>query len=213
MIAELLFSLLLTTGALGGLPERMPPTDSCAQDAGFAAFRQSLEAAIARRDAAIILDVATDDIDYSFGEMEGRAGFARRWGLAAPATSPFWDELAAALRLGCARDEGGAFWAPSMSLIGNEDLGEDYFSAMVAVAPGAALRAGPADDAPVVAPLRWHVVALEDGYGEAPWLRARLADGRRGYIRRDLFRSFGDFRATFEYREGRWRMTAFVGGD
>ena len=213
MIPEVLASLLLATSALGGLPERMPPTDSCARDPGFLAFRQSLEAAIARRDAAFILDAATDDIEYSFGEAEGRAGFVRRWGLSDPATSPFWDELAGALRLGCARDEGGAFWAPSMSLIGNEDLGEDYYSAMVAVGPGAALRAAPSDAAPVVAPLRWHLVALEDGYGEAPWLRARLPDGRRGYIRRDLFRSFGDFRAIFEYREGRWRMTAFVAGD
>ena len=74
-------------------------------------------------------------------------------------------------------------------------------------------RAEVDSDAPVVAPLRWHVVALEDGYGEAPWLRARLPDGRRGYVRRDLFRSFGDFRAIFERRDGRWRMTAFVAGD
>jgi hypothetical protein len=123
-----------------------------------------------------------------------------------------WRELGAALRLGCARDEGGEFWAPSMSLIGDEHMDEDYTTLMVAVAPGAALRAGPSQAARVIAPLRWDLVRIE-GEGRGPWLRAALMDGRRGYIRRALFRGFGDYRVTFAKRDGRWRMTAFVAGD
>jgi hypothetical protein len=38
-------------------------------------------------------------------------------------------------------------------------------------------------------------------------------DGRSGYIRQALFRGFDDYRAVFERRHGRWRMTAFVAGD
>ena len=191
----------------------MPPTDSCAQDRSFVAFRNALNAAIARRDAAFILSVATDDIEYSFGESPGKAGFARAWGLSRPATSQLWRTLGAALRLGCARDEAGEYWAPSMSLIGDEDMGEDYFSLMVAVAPGAALRAGPSETSALIARLRWDVVTLEGEEREAAWLRARLRDGRRGYIRQALFRGFGDYRAVFAKRQGRWRMTAFVVGD
>ena len=194
------------------LPPRLPPTDHCVQDRSFVAFRTALRAAIARHDAAFILRIAADDIEYSFGDAPGRAGFARAWRLAHPATSPLWRELGAALRLGCARDEGGEFWAPSMSLIGDEDMDEDYTTLMVAVAPGAALRAGPSEASRAIAPLRWDVVRTE-GDRDGSWLRAALADGRRGYIRRALFRSFGDYRATFAKQDGSWRMTAFVAGD
>ena len=199
--------------AAAAVPPRVPPTDSCARDRSFVAFRNALNAAIARRDAAFILSVATDEIEYSFGESPGKAGFARAWGLSRPATSLLWRTLGAALRLGCARDEAGEFWAPSMSLVGDEEMDTDYFNLMVAVAPGAALRAGPSETSPLVARLRWDVVTLEGEEREAAWLRARLADGRRGYIRQALFRGFGDYRAVFAKRHGRWRMTAFVAGD
>src|SRR4051812_16754107 len=132
-------SLLLISAGAAALPPRIPPTDQCARDRSFVAFRVALNAAIARRDAAFILAVAADDIEYSFGDSPGKAGFARAWGLAHPATSRLWRELGAALRLGCARD-GNGFWAPSMSVIGDDDIGEDEGLLMVAVAPDAALR-------------------------------------------------------------------------
>jgi hypothetical protein len=192
----------------------MPPTDYCARDRSFVAFRNALRAAIARHDAAFILSIAADNIEYSFGgDPPGRAGFARAWGLAHPATSRLWRELRAALQLGCSRDEGNEFWAPSMSLIGDEDMDTDYSTLMVAVGAGAALRAGPSEASPLIARLRWDVVTLEGGERRAAWLRATLADGRRGYIQRTLFRGFDDTRAVFAKQHGRWRMTAFVAGD
>ena len=206
--------LLAMSAAASALPPLMPPTDYCARDRSFVLFRNALNAAIARRDAAFILSIATDDIEYSFGEFPGKAGFARAWGLSRPATSQLWRTLGAALRLGCARDDGDGFWAPSMSVIGNEDMGEDYTLLMVAVAPGATLRAGPSEASRLIARLRWHVITLaapDDGHGQ--WARATLVDGRSGYVRPALFRSFGDYRAVFQKRHGRWRMTAFVAGD
>jgi hypothetical protein len=199
--------------AAAALPARMPPVDYCAQDRSFVVFRNALNQAIARRDAAFILGIAAEDIEYSFGDSPGRAGFARAWGLARPTSSRLWRELGAALRLGCTRDDGGGFWSPSMSVIGNEDLGEDYTLLMVAVVPGATLRAGPSDSSPLVARLRWHVARLEQDDGRSPWIHATLIDGRRGYARRSFFRSFGDYRAVFNKRRGQWRMTAFVAGD
>src|SRR5690242_15781602 len=115
----MLLVLPLAAAPAVALPPRLPPTDHCAQDRSFLAFRAALLAAIARHYAAFILRIAADDIEYSFGDPPGRPGFARAWGLARPATSQLWRELGAALRLGCARDEGGEFWAPSMSLIGD----------------------------------------------------------------------------------------------
>jgi hypothetical protein len=100
-----------------------------------------------------------------------------------------------------------------MSVIGNEDLGENYTLLMVAVAPGATLRAGPSDASRLIARLRWDVVRLDERDREGRWIPATLLDGRRGYIRQALFRGFGDYRAIFNKRQGRWRMTAFIAGD
>ena len=213
MLRYLVAAFALAAPAASALPPRVPPTDSCARDRSFVAFRNALLAAIARKDAAFILAAATDDIQFSFGDDPGRAGFARAWGLNRPATSALWRELSAALRLGCARDEAGEFWAPSMSLVGDENMGEDFYAAAVAVGPGAALHSGPSDASRTIAPLRWHVVTAQHDDGESRWVRVSLVDGREGYVRRALIRSFGDYRAVFAKRGGRWRLTAFVAGD
>jgi hypothetical protein len=213
---HLLLPLLLCAGFVGRPAEarRLPPVDTCASDIGFAAFRAALNRAIARRDAAFILSAASDDISWSFGDEPGRAGFARAWGLSRPASSRLWRELAEALRLGCRRADDGSLWAPAMSL-NEEDADMDAFeNAVVAVTPGAVLRARPADNARPVAALRWDVLTLADGDdGTSAWARASLEDGRSGWVRRSQVRSFGDYRAVFERRGGRWRMTAFVAGD
>lgn len=206
-------ALLATSAAASALPPRIPPVDYCARDRSFVVFRNALNRAIARRDAAFILSIAADDIEYSFGDSPGKAGFASAWGLARPATSRLWRELRAALRLGCTPDDGEAFWSPSMSMVGNENMGEDYTLLMVAVAPGATLRAGPSEASRLIARLRWHVVRLDERDTAGSWIPATLLDGRRGYIRPALFRGFGDYRAVFEKRHGRWRMTTFVAGD
>ena len=216
MMRPLLAALLIAApvGA-SAQPRRVPPVDQCASDRSFVAFRSGLNAAIARRDAATILSIVSDDISYSFGDAPGRAGFAEAWRLDRPAASPLWRELGAALRLGCARDREGALWAPSMSMP-NEDDPDDatYGGIVVAVAPGAALRAAPSDRARIVAPLRYDVLVLPpDDDGRGAWVRAEMDERRRGWIRRSQVRAFTDYRAVFEKRGGRWRMTAFVAGD
>lgn len=183
------------------------------RDASFAAFRNALTRAVARRDAAFILRIATDDIRYSYGDSGGRDGFAEYWGLARPATSRLWGELGEALRLGCTFDEGLNVVMPSMNQVGDEDMDTDYQALLVAVRPGAALRAGPSDRSRILARLRWNVVTLEDRDSHRPWERVRLADGRRGYIRRSLFRGFSETSAYFVKQDGRWRMAAFIAGD
>jgi hypothetical protein len=80
-------ALLLLATPAPALPPRVPPVDRCASETGFAAFRTRLNAAIARRDAAFILSIASDDISFSFGDDPGKAGFASAWDLAHPATS------------------------------------------------------------------------------------------------------------------------------
>ena len=205
--------LLAVSGAASGVPPRMPPRDYCTHDRSFVAFRAALRTAVARRDAAFILRTATEDIRYSYGDDGSREGFARAWGLDRPATSRLWAEMAEALRLGCTPDEGPEFIIPAMAQVGDEDTDTDYSLLLVAVRPGAALRAGPSDRSRLIAALRWDVVTIEDRNGEGAWVRVALRDGRRGYVRRALFRSFGGYSAAFQKREGRWRMISFIGGD
>lgn len=214
MIRTGLLALLIAAPA-GAEVRRVPPVDQCASDPSFVAFRTQLRAAIARRDAAYILSIASDDIAFGFGDAPGRAGFAAAWELDRPAASLIWRALGAALRLGCARDRQGALWVPSMSLP-DEDAPDDatYGGIVVAVAPGAVLRAAPADSARIVAPLSWNVLVLapdDDGRGE--WAYAEMDERRHGYVRRSQVRAFTDYRAVFEKRGGRWRLTAFVIGD
>jgi hypothetical protein len=216
MISRLFAVPLLAMAASAfAVPPRMPPRDYCTHDRSFVAFRAALRAAVARRDAAFILRIAGDDIRYSYGDDDppGPAGFAQAWELDHPATSPLWRELEAALRLGCTPNEGPEFVIPAMNQVGDEDMDTDYGTLMVAVRPGAALRTGPSDSSRRIARLRWDVVTLEDRNSRAPWVRARLANGRRGYVRRSLLRGFNDYCAVFAKQDGRWRMISFMGLD
>ena len=173
-----------------------------------------MRAAIARRDGAWLLSIAAPDIEYSFGDSPGKAGFARVWGLARPATSRIWHELGEALRLGCDRAPDGELWAPSLSLARDDmDEGEGP-PTLLAVGPNALLHAAPSDSSPVVRRLDWDVLTPRgEDDGESMWIEVALGEGQRGYVRRALVRSQSDYRAVFGRVRGRWRMTAFVAGD
>jgi len=214
MAGSLLFALLMGAAPAPAQPSRLPPVDRCASDRSFAEFRRRLLAAIDRQNTAFVLAVVTDDIRVDFGGGEGREDFRQAWRLDRPETSSLWRELGAALRLGCARtpaQEGdpAMFWAPSLFV--QLDV-EDPYSSYVAL-PGAVLRSAPRADAPVVAPLDWHVLTTPAIDGDSAWPRVRLADGRAGYVRRTQIRSSIDYRAGFAKIRGRWRMKYFLAGD
>lgn len=208
-MSGVLLSLLFAVGN-PATAHRLPPVDQCAADASFAAFRTELVSAIERRDSARLLAVVAPDIEFSFGGDSGRTQFARAWALESPQTSALWDELAAVLRLGCARAEDGTYWAPSLFIL--DTSRGDPFETYVA-APDAVLREAPDDGAAEVARLDWDILRGEEVDGASNWLAAHLSDGRRGFVRRDRVRSVIDYRAGFEKVRGRWMMTAFIAGD
>jgi hypothetical protein len=210
----IVLALLAGSAAATAQDRRLPPTDACASNPSFVAFRSQLRAAIARRDAAFLLSIATPNIEYSFGDRPGRAGFGRAWGLGRPATSRIWHALGEALRLGCGRAPDGEYWAPSLALAQDAmDEGEGP-ATLLAVGPAAVLRAAPSDTSRVVATLDWDVLTPRgEDDGQSVWLAANLGDGRAGFVRRALVRSPADYRAVFARIGGRWRLTAFVAGD
>ena len=204
--------LLLPILLLAAQPQaaRSPPVDQCAADRSFAAFRKGLLRTIARRDKAALMDVVAEDIATDFGGGSGRADFARMWRLDGGGPSPLWAELAEALRLGCAR-RGDAAVVPALA----EGLPEwaDPFETLIAVEPGSPLRAAPDADAAIVKRLDWDVLQAPDWNGESDWIEVATGDGRRGFVRRSEVRSPIDWRARFEKKGGRWRMTSLVAGD
>ena len=201
--------LLLSAALQADAVVRMPPVDQCTSDAGFAAFRASLQTAIARRDGAFILSIIPEDILVNFGGERGREAFARRWRLDA-ADSPFWEELRATLALGCWR-EADDYESPSLG----PQLADDYdpFEVLVAVRSGAAMRVRPDEAAEPIATLDWDVLLFRDVETPEDWMAVRMADGREGFVRRDDVRSPIDYRAHFGRSGGRWQMHLFIAGD
>jgi hypothetical protein len=206
----LLLALLLLAEAPAGERLRLPPVDQCTADPSFKAFRAELDAAIAARDPVRLLALADPEIDVSFGGERGHADFRRTWKLDRPEASTLWAELAEVLSLGCASD-GAIAVAPSHV---NQLPGDyDIYETMIAVRPGAALRARPTKRAKLVARLDWDVVQVGAWDGRSEWVPVTLGDGRRGFARREELRSVNDYRATFEKVGGRWRITTFLAGD
>lgn len=164
-----------------------------------------------RRDAAALLSIVAPQIEFSFGGSRGKADFARDWALSGRGPSPIWPELEAVLRLGCARGDDGTFWAPSLFV---QSAGpDDPFTTYVAVAQGAGAYREPVARGQPVARLDWDVLEAEGDDGSSLWLRVRLRDGRRAFVRRADVRSVIDYRAGFQRMRGRWMMTVFIAGD
>ena len=201
-----MFLTVLAAAALGAA--RLPPVDQCGSDKSFVEFRTGLRRIIARRDATALLTVVAKDIHASLGGHIGKKDFIDLWGLKRPRHSKVWDELGSALRLGCSMNAGVAT-APSFEA----QLGErDAFETRIAL-PGAVLRRRPADRSPVIARLSWHVLTLDGPWDGGSWVKVKLDDGRRGYVRDALARSPIDYRAWFRKHKGRWQMEGFLAGD
>ena len=209
----LAFLLIAGFGAETAEARRLPPVDGCARAPGFAAFRTRLLRAVARRDVAFIYAMVAEDIDAGPGYEPGRERFAA-WGLAQPETSRLWIELESMFKLGCARDAAGRVWVPGLSLAATAEeraVAPDGTRQVLILGESVPVHALPSDTSPVVATLNWDVVTAaprQPGYDD--WWWVRLPDGRRAYLTgANNIRFLNGYRAVFELREGRWRMTRF----
>ena len=164
---------------------------------------------IERRDSKALLKIVADDIIVDFDGTKGPKQFARVWRLDGPSTtrSPVWRELAAVMRLGCARIDSVRVMP---SLVGQ--LSDDEAFEKFVALPQAKLRRSPNDKAGVLATLNFHILTFREG-GTERWIAVALSDGRRGYVLRDQVRAALQYRAQFEKIGNRWRMTSFVEGD
>lgn len=186
---------------------RLVPVDQCAHDRPFAAFRQTLTSAIARRDRAALLDALAGDVLVDFGGGTGRAEFAKIWFADQQSQDALWAKLERILSLGCA--ETGDYKL-SPSLIAQFDPMLDPDDRVIAGA-GTLLLSAPRPGAPVVARLDWDILTVRSF--DPPWLPVTMADGRTGFVHSDQVHSPMDYRLTFGRIGGRWKITSFVAGD
>jgi hypothetical protein len=210
---RLLLVLLALAGASTAEARRLPPVNGCAGAPGFDAFRTELIQAVVHRDVAFIRAIVAEDLDAGPGMEPGRARF-EAWALAQPETSRLWIELESMFKLGCARDAAGRVWVPGLSLAATAEeraVAPDGTRQVLILGESVPVHALPSDTSPVVATLNWDVVTAaprRPGYDD--WWWVRLPDGRRAYLTgANNIRFLNGYRAVFELREGRWRMTRF----
>lgn len=191
-------------------PVRVPVTNECGGNTSFVGYRRHLIEAVEGKDVAALQSLVAPNVMVSFGGDEGWDRFVRKWGLDRPHGSKVWQELRQLLALGCSDSNGIKFMPMNFADFGE---GDPSIPPYWAVNAGTAFSSQPSDTAPVEMPLDHHLLyELEDGAPEG-WLHARLSNGKAGYVRRSAVRSAIDYRATFEFRDGKWLMTSFLAGD
>ena len=200
------------------------PVDEAVRRPDFFSFRAGLQAAIARRDAAVLLASVHPAIKNSFGGDDGLDAFRRMWGLDGNASTDrgdasgpdgsdgIWAELGTVLALGGSFTGDGTFVAPYTFSRWPDEV--DAFEHVVLLAADVRVRAAPGPDGPVLRSASFEIfprAQSSDGTGE--WLAVRLGPGRTGYVAAALTRSPIDYRAIFSRTNGRWQLVTFVACD
>lgn len=200
---------------------KLLPVDDSGKSPSFKAFRNKLLEAIKARDADFLLDALDPDIKNSFGGNGGVAEFQEVWHPEDP-ESDVWEELEEILSLGVVLEgsvEKGYFSAPYVFQGFPDEY--DAFDYGAVVRKDAVLRERPESNSAVVARLTYNIVKLVEWLPDAGqpecrtcgWYRIETLGGVTGYMSRRDARSPIDYRAIFHFRDGKWKMTAFVAGD
>jgi hypothetical protein len=193
------------------------PVDESAQDPSFAQFKSSLLEAVQKRDTTFLYSILAKEIRLGFGGNDSIAGFRRMWHPEKP-DSRVWGVLERMLKLGATRRD-GTFIAPYVYSKWPDD--KDAFENIAIVSDRAVVRAQPSANAQALGTLSYDIVPArewkgfeENGVtGKDTWAHVRLADGPDGWVSgRDAYSPVG-YRAFFEKRAGKWKMTLLVAGD
>ena len=211
--SAVLAALLLFTQVLGTPAQnlrKLHPVDEASQNPDFLAFRMRLQDIVARKDTAALLEIVHRDIKIGFGGDDGVAAFQQEWKPREPG-STLWKELGEVLRLGGTFDGPTNFTTPYT--FSRWPDGIDAFDFGAVTGSNVRIRTAPSPSAPVVETVSYAI--LEVVYQPNPvdgWTVVKL-DGKTAYLDSRYIRSPIDYRARFEYIEGRWRMVMFLAGD
>ena len=192
----------------------LPPIDQAALRPDFLRFRQELREIARRHDEAALMRVVNPSIKMSFGDGNGLDEFRSLVRNAdQDPDADFWRDFARVLDLGGTFFDVGlnTFVAPYIySQWPNE---YDVFDCVAVIGRNVRLRDRPRSDGRVIDTLSYAIVARDLGASEGPWTEIETARGQHGYIATRYLYSPVDYRAFFSYRDGRWMMDVFIGGD
>lgn len=216
-----LFLLLVVFGFSGlSAQERyVKPIDEAKTDASFFAFRTKLIEAAKKRDAKYVSSVLDRDVKNSFGGNDGIEEFKKHWKIN-DSTSKFWVEFLSVITNGgkfIKEGKSKLFFAPYTFTSFPGDL--DAFSHNIITGDKVKLRLKADANSPVVASLSYNVVEIlesvkaKENTEKVCWYEIKTLGGKRGYVKAEFARSPIDYRAGFEKKGGRWKMTAFIAGD
>ena len=171
------------------------------------------------RDAKYILSIVDRDIKNSFGGNDGIEEFKKRWKING-SKSEFWDEFLPVITNGGKFIKEGTnklFFAPYSFNSFPDDL--DAFSYSVIFGNNVNLRSKADAVSPVVSSLSYNIVEIVEAVKEKEnaekvlWYEVKTLGGKRGFVKAEFVRSPIDYRAGFEKKNGKWKMTAFIAGD
>jgi hypothetical protein len=200
----------------------LKPIDEARQDASFFAFRTKLIEAVKKRDTKYLLGVVDPRIRNTFGEDDGIRYFKKTWKIESP-KSEFWDKFTPVIGNGGVFSSVGRtklFSAPYTYTSFPEDLDNVEYAAIFGGEVN--LRERPDVKSKALGLLSHNIVKV-DYQNSVPlsekekyrysWLRVETLGGRRGFVKAEYVRGPLDYRAVFEKKNGRWKMTAFIAGD
>ncbi len=211
MIARALAVALVLFAGPARAQSTLRPVDEASKRPAFAAFRDSLRAALARHDTGAVLAVTDPNIKLGFGGDDGRAVLEKQL---RAADSKSWRDLAETLALGGTFSANGQFVAPYVYSRWPEAI--DAFQHVAITGSGVRVRARPSPRGAVVERLSYAIVALPTGGpGKAPpgWTAIRRANGARAYVASQFVRSPVGYRAFFAPDGASWKLALFVSGD
>lgn len=189
----------------------LKPVDEASRRPDFLEFRRRLQDAVARRDEVVVLASVHPNVRVSFGDSGGIQAFRKE--VVNSRTEDFWGEFGAILRLGGRFRMGNAFDAPYTFSAWPSEY--DSFECLAVIGTRVRVRAAPGLSSRILTALDFAIVRalLPDAPATPGWRRVELADGRTGYISSRYVRSPIDYRALFEFQDGRWWLMAYVAGD
>lgn len=198
-------------------PVQIKPADEAPQDPAFAAYRKKLLDAIARKDVNAVTKLMDPRIKLDFGGGEGIATFRKNWNVTSPDTQ-VWKALGIVVGNGGHFNSRTEFVAPYVFSAWPDDF--DAFENVAITDPKAELLDGPHESRRTIRKLGFEIVEVLNGAGkpqheagEDDWSEVKTQDGARGFVKARQYRSPIDYRAVFEKKRGRWRMTVFIAGD
>lgn len=194
------------------------PVDEASKDADFLAFRSAMMRAVESRSERELMPLLDSNIKLSFGGSGGLADFRKMW-KPQDKNSPLWPKLEWVLKHGGSFRGTGAnrmFWAP-YPYSNWPEKGPEPFEYGVIVGSSVPVFEGADASSKSVATLDHHFVKVLDGghlREKSPtFVKIQTPSGKIGYVQSSQIRSQLDYRAGFDKRTGKWKMSIFIAGD